>query len=128
MIKPIGSSVGGSGSILAGLGIHINAKKNCLNSVYSHSALQKKLRKHVTGTSVIDSSAGLLSLKNVASTDGKPAVSWNSKVSSKASSISSLSNVENMKNMVAKKTSYAESDNSVIDEDMDDTMPQKTRT
>ncbi|KAG9296575.1 hypothetical protein G9A89_015167 [Geosiphon pyriformis] len=67
-MKPVGSSAGGFGSILAGLGTHMNAKKNCLDSVYFHSALQKKLRKHVTGVSVINLSASPLSFEDVVST------------------------------------------------------------
>ncbi|KAG9291291.1 hypothetical protein G9A89_021793 [Geosiphon pyriformis] len=122
MIEPVGLSAGGFGLISAGLRTCMNAKKNHLDSVYSHGASQKKPRKHVTGVSIIDLSAGSLSLEDVASIGG------NSKVSSEASSISGLSNVENMRNMVTEKTSYTESDNSVVNKDMNNTMPRKTHT
>ncbi|KAG9305224.1 hypothetical protein G9A89_002379 [Geosiphon pyriformis] len=124
----IGSFVDGSGSILAGLRTHLNAKKNRLNSVYSCGAFHKKPKKFVTDINVINSSVGPLSLKDVTGTDEKSAVSWSSEMDSEASSISGLLDVENMKNMVTKETSYVNFDNSVVDENIDDTMLQKTCT
>ncbi|KAG9285793.1 hypothetical protein G9A89_013218 [Geosiphon pyriformis] len=97
-------------------------KKNCLDSVYSHDASQKKPRKHVARAGIINSFAGPLNLEDVASTSGKPTVSWDNEVGSEASSISGLSDVKNMRNMIAKKTSYVNSNNSVVNEDMDDIM------
>ncbi|KAG9303766.1 hypothetical protein G9A89_018663 [Geosiphon pyriformis] len=103
-MEPVGLSADGSGLILTGLGIRLNVKKNCLDSVYSCGALQKKPRKHVVGVGIIDSSAGFLSLEDVVDIGKKPTLSWGSKVDSKASSISGLSDIENMRNMVIKKT------------------------
>ncbi|KAG9306515.1 hypothetical protein G9A89_004712 [Geosiphon pyriformis] len=108
MIEPVDLSTGNSGSVSAGLGICLNAKKNCLNTVYSHGASYKKTKKHVAGV-VIDSSAGSLSLEDFGDAGVKSVVSWNSKVGSITSSISDLLDVENMVNIVAKETSCAES-------------------
>ncbi|KAG9296925.1 hypothetical protein G9A89_006880 [Geosiphon pyriformis] len=93
MIEPVGLFADGSGLISAGL----------------------------ETPSVINLFAGSLSLENVASTSEKLTVSWDSEMGSKASSISGLLDVKNMRNTVAEKMSYVNSDNLVVDKDMDDT-------
>ncbi|KAG9296270.1 hypothetical protein G9A89_014862 [Geosiphon pyriformis] len=70
-----GSSANSFGSILASLETCLNAKKNHLDSVYSHNASHKKPRKSAAGIDVINLSAGSLSLENMAGANGKPAVS-----------------------------------------------------
>ncbi|KAG9305883.1 hypothetical protein G9A89_016535 [Geosiphon pyriformis] len=124
MMEPVGSSAGGSGSVLAGLGTHLNAKKNRLDTVYSHSASYKKPKKSVAGN-VIDLSAGPLSLEDIGDASIKPAVFWGNEVGSITSSVGNSSDVENMANMVAKETSYVESGE---DNNMNKTIPRKTRT
>ncbi|KAG9301755.1 hypothetical protein G9A89_003302 [Geosiphon pyriformis] len=124
MMEPVGLSAGGSGLVSAGLGTHLNAKKNQLDTIYSHSASYKKLKKSVTGN-VVDSSAGPLSLKDIGSAGIKSVVSWGSEVGSITSSVGEISDVENMANMIAEKTSYVESSE---DDNMDETTPRKTHT
>ncbi|KAG9295173.1 hypothetical protein G9A89_006154 [Geosiphon pyriformis] len=123
MIEPVGLSAGGSGSVLAGLETYLNAKKNCLDTIYFCGASYKKTKKTIIDN-MIDSSAGSLSLGNIGSVGIEPVVSWNSKVGSVTGSVSKLSDVKNMTNMVAEETSYAESgENNNIDE----TTLRKTR-
>ncbi|KAG9298859.1 hypothetical protein G9A89_015880 [Geosiphon pyriformis] len=107
MIKPVGSSAGGSVSISAGLETHQSAKNKCMDTVYSHSVSYKKSKKPVAGN-VINSSIGSLSIENISGVGIKPGVSWGSEIGSIAGSISNLLNVENMVNTVVKETSYAE--------------------
>ncbi|KAG9288907.1 hypothetical protein G9A89_019529 [Geosiphon pyriformis] len=47
-----------------GLGIYLNTKKKCVNTVYSHSTFYKKLKVPVT-SGVVDLSASFLNLKNI---------------------------------------------------------------
>ncbi|KAG9304676.1 hypothetical protein G9A89_021456 [Geosiphon pyriformis] len=109
-------SAGESGSVLAGLGTCLNAKKNCLDTVYSYSASYKKIKKHMASI-MVDLSTGPLSLEDIGNAGIKPVVFWGSKVGSIASSINNLLDVENMANMVAKETNYVKSDK---DDNMDD--------
>ncbi|KAG9305454.1 hypothetical protein G9A89_021172 [Geosiphon pyriformis] len=106
--EPVGSSAEVSGSVSTGLETHLNVKKNHLDTIYSCSASYKKTKKHVIGI-MVDSFAGLLSLKKVGDVGIKPVVFWGSKVGSITSSVNDLSDVENMANTVAKETSYTES-------------------
>ncbi|KAG9299008.1 hypothetical protein G9A89_020321 [Geosiphon pyriformis] len=123
-MKPVGSSAGGSGSVSAGLRTHQSAKKKHVDTVYSQSASYKKPKKPAAG-SVINSSAGSLSLEDISGAGAKPVVFWDSEIGSVASSVSGFSDVENMANTVAEKTSYAESGE---DDGIDENMPRKTCT
>ncbi|KAG9296440.1 hypothetical protein G9A89_015032 [Geosiphon pyriformis] len=124
MIEPVGSSAGGPSSGLVGLRTHLAAKNKCVNTVYSHGTFYKKLKIPVISV-VLDSSTDPLSLEDIRGAGNKPLVSWRSDVSSVASSVGNLSDVKNIINMVAKETSFAESGE---DDNMNDTMPRKTRT
>ncbi|KAG9293693.1 hypothetical protein G9A89_019030 [Geosiphon pyriformis] len=100
---------GGSGSISAGLGNQPNTKKKI-------------------GVGVIDSSTGPLGLADIGVIDDKFSKSWNSKMESEVISISGLSDLENMKNIVTEETSYANSDNSVVNSMEDNITLRKTCT
>ncbi|KAG9291860.1 hypothetical protein G9A89_012145 [Geosiphon pyriformis] len=126
-MKPANTSAGGPNIGLIGLETYLNAKKNHMNSVYFCGASHKKPKKSVVGD-IIDLSASPLSIGNFVSASVKPVMSWSSEVGSIVSSASGLSNIENIKNMVAKKTSYADSDTSFKYKNMDNTTPRKTRT
>ncbi|KAG9300578.1 hypothetical protein G9A89_000759 [Geosiphon pyriformis] len=54
--------------------------------------------------------------------------SWASKVNSKVDSVSGISDLDNLENIIAEKISYAESDVSSLDNNMNNTMPKKTQT
>ncbi|KAG9284606.1 hypothetical protein G9A89_004648 [Geosiphon pyriformis] len=112
---------------LAGLRTYLSTKKNCMNSVYFCETSYKKPKKSVV-INIVDLSTDLLSLVNIGNANGKPVMSWRSKVDSIKNSVSGFSNLENMKNMVAKKTSYIDSDNSVGNKDMNETTLRKTWT
>ncbi|KAG9295433.1 hypothetical protein G9A89_013462 [Geosiphon pyriformis] len=120
----VSSSADVSGLVLANLGTHPNAKKNCLNTIYSCGVSYKKMKKHVADI-MVDLSADPLSLEEVGNVGVKPVVSWGSEVSSVAGSMSNLLDAENMVNMVAKKTSYTELGK---DDGMDETTSRKTHT
>ncbi|KAG9304264.1 hypothetical protein G9A89_019826 [Geosiphon pyriformis] len=120
----VGFFAGSSGSISAGLGTCQSTKSKRVDTVYSRGVSYKKPKKPVIGV-VIDLSAGPLDLENLGGAGVKPGISWGSKVNSVTSSISDLSNIENMANTIAEETSYAESGR---DDNMDKTMPRKTRT
>ncbi|KAG9285655.1 hypothetical protein G9A89_009295 [Geosiphon pyriformis] len=49
-------------------------------------------------------------------------------INSKVDSVSGVSDLDNLENVVTKETSYAESNVSGLDDDMNDAMPRKTRT
>ncbi|KAG9291174.1 hypothetical protein G9A89_013046 [Geosiphon pyriformis] len=122
-MNPMGTSVGGSGIGLAGLGTQSNDKKKaCIDSMYFYGPLFKKLKMSVAGK-VVDSSAGSLSLKNISDASIKFVVFWDSKVGSVSSSVSSFLNVKNMKNTVVEETSYAKSSK---DNNMNEATPRKT--
>ncbi|KAG9292058.1 hypothetical protein G9A89_017958 [Geosiphon pyriformis] len=103
-----GSSAGGSGSVLVGLGTRSGVKSKHLASAYSHGASYKKPKKPVAVGSIINMSAGSLSLEDLGEAGAKSAVSWGSNVGSVASSVSGLSDAENMMNLVTKEMSYAD--------------------
>ncbi|KAG9297329.1 hypothetical protein G9A89_003991 [Geosiphon pyriformis] len=86
--------------------------------VYSCSISYKKPKKPAADI-LVELSAGPLCLKDLGGNNGKPAVSWGSKVDSVSGSISSLLDVENLGNLVAKETSYVDSgENDKIDKTM----------
>ncbi|KAG9287363.1 hypothetical protein G9A89_023735 [Geosiphon pyriformis] len=120
----VGSSAGGSGSVLAGLKTRQNAKKKCIDMVYSWNASYKKPKKP-TASNVVDSSARSLSLEDIGGASTKPVVSWGSEIGSVASSVSGLLDVEDMANTVAEETCYVESGENV---GMDKTTLRKTCT
>ncbi|KAG9296992.1 hypothetical protein G9A89_008578 [Geosiphon pyriformis] len=122
VIELASSFVGGFGSDLAGLEIYSNTKKKQVESVYSHGASYKKLKKPNTNSVLVDLSIGPLNLEDVGVSNAKLRVSWRSKVGSIANSVSSLLNVKNMVNTIAKKTNYAKSGK---DNNMDKAMLRK---
>ncbi|KAG9307589.1 hypothetical protein G9A89_023154 [Geosiphon pyriformis] len=122
--KPVGSSAGGSDSVLAGLGIRQSAKKKRIDTVYSRSASYKKPKKPAAGN-VVDSSTGSLSLEDIDSASTESVMSWGSEIDSVTSSVSGLLDVEDMMNTVAEETCYAESGE---DDGMNETTLRKTRT
>ncbi|KAG9305743.1 hypothetical protein G9A89_005141 [Geosiphon pyriformis] len=109
-----GSSAGSSGSVSAGLGTHFGVKSKCLASAHLRGSSYKKPKKPAAVGSMVNTSAGSISLEDLGSD-----------VSSIASSVSGLSDVENMTNLVAKETSYAESRE---DDSMNENTPRKNRT
>ncbi|KAG9291834.1 hypothetical protein G9A89_012119 [Geosiphon pyriformis] len=127
-MEPVSHVAGGFRSTFAGLRNQLDTKKKRMNSVYSYSAFYKKPRNPKVSISVVDLSAGLLGLANIGNIDSKFSKSWGSKMESKVSSIGGLSDLENMKNTVTEKTSYADSDNFVINNMEDDITPRKMHT
>ncbi|KAG9298207.1 hypothetical protein G9A89_002695 [Geosiphon pyriformis] len=102
-MEPVGLSIEGFGLVLAGLETHLNAKKNCLTTVYSCGTSYKKMKKNVTSV-VVDWSVGSLSLEDIGGAGIKPVV---------------------MVNTVAKETSYAKSSE---DNNMNKAKLKKTHT
>ncbi|KAG9289964.1 hypothetical protein G9A89_010270 [Geosiphon pyriformis] len=85
----------------------------------------KKPKKFVASINIVDLSTGLLNLVDIDVSGGKSVVSWNSKVGSVNNNVNRLSDVEDIANIVAKETSYAESDK---DNNMNNTMLRKICT
>ncbi|KAG9303380.1 hypothetical protein G9A89_013706 [Geosiphon pyriformis] len=77
-------------------------------------------------SNVVNLSAGSLSLENIGVVSIKPVMFWKSDIGSVVSSVNGLLDVKNMKNTVAEEMSYAKSDNSANDENMDETTSRKT--
>ncbi|KAG9285761.1 hypothetical protein G9A89_013186 [Geosiphon pyriformis] len=71
---------------------------------------------------------GPLGLTNIGVIDGKFLKSWGSEMKSEASSVDSLLDLKNMKNTVIEETSYADSNDSVINDIKNDTTPKKMHT
>ncbi|KAG9286330.1 hypothetical protein G9A89_003832 [Geosiphon pyriformis] len=94
-MEPVGSSAGGSGSGLAGLGTRQSAKNKCIDMVYSHGASYKKPKKPAAGI--------LIELFATSSVLGKQS-------DSVFGSVSGLSDVKSLENLVAKETSYIDSE------------------
>ncbi|KAG9286402.1 hypothetical protein G9A89_014568 [Geosiphon pyriformis] len=124
-MKLIGSSVGGSSSVSAGLGTRSGVKSKRFASAHLCGASYKKPKKPAAVGSVVNTSAGPISLEDLGEAGAKSVVSWGSNVSSVVSSVSSFLDVENMTNLVAEEISYAESGE---DNGMDKNMPKKTCT
>ncbi|KAG9293367.1 hypothetical protein G9A89_007613, partial [Geosiphon pyriformis] len=118
-INLVGSSTGVLVSISAELGTWLGVKTN---------ASYKKPKKPAVVGSIVELSAGPLVLIDMLINSDKPVRSWNSEVNSEVSSISGISDLENMKNMIAKETSYADSNASKVDDEMDDATLRKTCT
>ncbi|KAG9286846.1 hypothetical protein G9A89_012396 [Geosiphon pyriformis] len=103
----ISFSAGGSSSISAGLEFQSNSKKKaCIKSIYSHSPLYKKF-------------------KNPGMIGG--VVLWGSKVESEDASVSGVSDLKNINNIVAKEMSYMDSNNSEVNDMVDDMTLRKTQ-
>ncbi|KAG9290566.1 hypothetical protein G9A89_020936 [Geosiphon pyriformis] len=116
MIDPVGSFADGSGSGSAKLEFQAVAKKKaCVESVYSQNLSYKKSKKPDVTSVVIDSLAGSFSGHVLQSDCDEHKVSWDSKVKSEDVSISGVFDIENMNNMVAKETSYMDSNASETD-------------
>ncbi|KAG9307508.1 hypothetical protein G9A89_017338 [Geosiphon pyriformis] len=123
-MEPVDLSAGGSGSGLAGLRTRQNVKNKRIDTVYSHGVSYKKPKKPAAGI-LVELSAGLLCLEDLAGNDGNLVTSWGSKMDSVSGSVSSLSDVKNLENMIAEETSYVDSDE---DDKMNETTPRKTCT
>ncbi|KAG9302026.1 hypothetical protein G9A89_021070 [Geosiphon pyriformis] len=104
IIKLVGASASGSGSLLAGL--------------RSHSAFSV----------IVNSLAGPLSAKMLQATGIRHNRSWGSKMENKKSSVSKVLDVENLKGTVARKMSYIDSNTSEMDDMMDNATSKKTQT
>ncbi|KAG9293874.1 hypothetical protein G9A89_019212 [Geosiphon pyriformis] len=128
VMKPVGSSANRSNLGLAGLGTCLNTKKKHIKSVYTCSFLYKKPKKSAAASNVIKLLAGPVPVEMLLVNENGCKKSWRSKVDSKNNSVSEISDVKNMRNMVAKETSYVDSNASETDNMMDDTTPKKTRT
>ncbi|KAG9305432.1 hypothetical protein G9A89_021150 [Geosiphon pyriformis] len=124
-----GSSAGVSGSILTGLESRLGSKKKAhIESVYSHGVSFKKVRKPVVSGTVVDSSAGLLYADPLLANGGERKASWSSEVENKSNNISKVSDLKDIENLVAKETSYIDSNTSGNDDLIDDVTPRKMRT
>ncbi|KAG9291176.1 hypothetical protein G9A89_013048 [Geosiphon pyriformis] len=125
----VGSSAGVSSSTLTELGSQSGSKKKArIESVYSHGASFKKVKKPVVSSTVVDSSAGLLYADPLLAGGSGRKASWGSKVGNESNNISEVSDLEDMENLVAEETSYIDSNASGNDDLMDDTTPRKMRT
>ncbi|KAG9305026.1 hypothetical protein G9A89_007429 [Geosiphon pyriformis] len=118
MIKPVDTSVGNSGSGLAGLGTCPNTKKKQVESIYSRSASFKNPKKPEMGGALVDLSVGSLNIVDVD-------MFGINNISSIANSVCSLLDVKNMVNTIAEETSYIKLGN---DKEIDETMLKKTCT
>ncbi|KAG9287394.1 hypothetical protein G9A89_023766 [Geosiphon pyriformis] len=127
-MEPVGFAAGGSGSVLAGLGTQSGVKNKHSVGPQSRSASYKKPKKPVVVDSLVESSAGVSSVMDESGDGPNIGQSWASEVNSKVDSVSSVSDLDNLENVVAKETSYAESDVSGLNDDMNDAMSRKTHT
>ncbi|KAG9288864.1 hypothetical protein G9A89_012193 [Geosiphon pyriformis] len=125
----IGLFVGGSSSVLAGLGTRSNNKKKAhVESVYSHGPLYKKPKTLGASNGTVDSSTGPIAINVLQADDMECKMSWSSKVKSKDASVSGVSDIENINNMVAEETSYVDSNDFEADNMVDNTTLRKTQT
>ncbi|KAG9288102.1 hypothetical protein G9A89_017697 [Geosiphon pyriformis] len=107
----VGFAASGSGSISAGLGTQSGVKNKCSVGPQSHSASYKKPKKPMVVDGLVESSAGVSNVMDES-----------------VDSVSGISDLDNLENVVAEETSYAESDVSGLDDDMNDVTPRKTCT
>ncbi|KAG9298653.1 hypothetical protein G9A89_012721 [Geosiphon pyriformis] len=125
----VGFSVGGSGSVLAGLRTQFGTKKKvCIESIYFCGPSYKKSKKSNVAGSMINLSAELLPVDVLQAVYGKCKVSWSSKVKNKKTSVSEISNVENINNMIAEKMNYIDSNASETDNIVDNATSKKMHT
>ncbi|KAG9296508.1 hypothetical protein G9A89_015100 [Geosiphon pyriformis] len=96
-----------------GLRTCLTTKNKCVNTVYSYGAFYKKPKKPAASV-VLNLSASSLGLEDIGGTSVKPVMPWGSEVSSVSDSVGNLSDVKNMANIVAKETSFVESDWEII--------------
>ncbi|KAG9297318.1 hypothetical protein G9A89_002007 [Geosiphon pyriformis] len=127
-MEPVGFAAGCSGSISAGLGTWSGVKNKRLVGPQSRGASYKKPKKPVAVDGLVESSAGVSNVMNESSDGPNIRQLWASKVNSEVDSVSGISDLDNLENVVAEETSYAESDVSGLDDDMNDAMPRKTHT
>ncbi|KAG9301332.1 hypothetical protein G9A89_018004 [Geosiphon pyriformis] len=124
----VGFATGGSGSVSAGLGTQSGVKNKCSVGPQSHGASYKKLKKPVTVDGLVESSAGVSNVMDESGDGPNIGRLWASEVNSKVDSISGVSDLDNLENVITEETSYAESNVSGLDDDMNDATPRKTRT
>ncbi|KAG9290693.1 hypothetical protein G9A89_011656 [Geosiphon pyriformis] len=129
-MEPVGFVAGGAGSVLAGLGTQSGVKNKHLVGSQSHGVSYKKPKKPVVVDSLVESSAGVSNVIDKSGDGPNIRQLWASKVNSEVDSISGISDLDNLDNVITEETSYAESDASGLDDDMNDVMPKKmcTRT
>ncbi|KAG9302304.1 hypothetical protein G9A89_008795 [Geosiphon pyriformis] len=123
VIELVGFFANSFDSSLTSLETCSNTKKKHVKSVYFHIALYKKPKKPDANDVLVDLSIGFLVLEDIDIFSNKPTVFWRSEVGSVASSMSGFLDVENIMNTVAKKTSYAKSDEN---NNMNDVTLRKT--
>ncbi|KAG9293349.1 hypothetical protein G9A89_007595 [Geosiphon pyriformis] len=119
----VGFAAGGFGFVSAGLGTRSGVKNKCSVGPQSRSASYKKPKKPVVVDGLVESSAGVSNIMDE-SGDGLNI----GKVNSEVDSVSGISDLNNLENVIAEETSYAESDVSGLDDDMNDATPRKMRT
>ncbi|KAG9301392.1 hypothetical protein G9A89_018064 [Geosiphon pyriformis] len=127
-MEPVGIAAGGSGSVSAGLGTQSGVKNKRSVGSQSRGASYKKPKKPVAVDGLVESSAGVSNVMNESGDRPNIRRSWASEVNSEVDSISGVSDLDNLENVIAEETSYAESDVSGLDDDMNDATPRKTRT
>ncbi|KAG9306333.1 hypothetical protein G9A89_018216 [Geosiphon pyriformis] len=127
-MEPVGFAAGGSGSVSAGLGTRSGVKNKRSVGPQSRGASYKKPKKPVAVDGLVESSAGVSNVMDESGDGPNIGRSWASEVNSEVDSVSGVSDLDNLENVVAEETSYAESDVSGLDDDMNDATPRKTRT
>ncbi|KAG9297793.1 hypothetical protein G9A89_005769 [Geosiphon pyriformis] len=100
----------------------------CIENVYFHGPLYKKLKNSGVTNSVMDLSTGFISINNLYTDSKKHKVFWSSKIENEKTSINEISDIKNMKNTIAKKMSYMNFNAFKTDNIMDDTTSRKIRT
>ncbi|KAG9300299.1 hypothetical protein G9A89_011372 [Geosiphon pyriformis] len=129
-MEPMGFAAGSSGSISAGLGTQSGVKNKRSVGPQSYGASYKKPKKPMVVNDLVESSAGVSNVMDESGDGPNIERLWASKINSKVDSISGILDLDNLENIVAEEISYAESDVSGLDDDMNDAMPRKmcTRT
>ncbi|KAG9302955.1 hypothetical protein G9A89_022372 [Geosiphon pyriformis] len=124
----VGFAAGSFESISAGLGTQSGVKNKHSVGLQSCSSSYKKPKKSVVVDSLVEPFAGVLNI--IDESDDGPNIGrlWASKVNSKVDSISGISNLNNLENVITEETSYAESDVSSLDDNINNTIPRKTHT
>ncbi|KAG9301930.1 hypothetical protein G9A89_020974 [Geosiphon pyriformis] len=127
-MKLVNFAADGSGSISAELGTRSGVKNKCSVGPQSRGASYKKPKKPVAVDGLVESSAGVSNVMDESGNGPNIGQLWASEINSKVDSISGVSDLDNLENVVVEETSYAESDVSGLDDDMNDATPRKTHT
>ncbi|KAG9292884.1 hypothetical protein G9A89_016246 [Geosiphon pyriformis] len=121
----VGFAAGGSGSISTGLGTWSGVKNKRSVGPQSCSVSYKKPKKPVAVDGLVESSAGVSNVMDESGNGPDIGQLWASEVNSEVDSVSGVSNLDNLENVIAKETSYVESDVSGLDDDINNAMPRK---